>query len=39
MNALIHKSRRWLREWLRNNPRDAYDRPFFGKAGRKRLAP
>lgn len=34
---LIHKSRRWLREWLRDNPRDAYDRPLFGMAGRTLL--
>jgi hypothetical protein len=34
---LIHKSRRRLREWLRDHPRDAYDRPLFGKAGRTLL--
>jgi hypothetical protein len=35
--CLMHKSRRWLREWLRDNPRDAYDRPLFGEAGRTLL--
>ena len=35
--SIVHKSRRWLREWLRDNPRDVYDRPLFGKAGRTML--
>ena len=30
----LHKSRRWLREWLRDNPRDSYGRPLFAMAGR-----
>ena len=34
---IIHKSRRWLREWLRDNPRDAYDRPLYVMAGRTML--
>jgi hypothetical protein len=34
---LLRKSPRWIREWLRDHPRDAYDPPLFGKAGRTLL--
>src|SRR5436190_18754991 len=30
----LHKSRRWLQEWLRNHPADRLGQPFYSPLGR-----
>jgi len=35
--AELHKSKRWLQDWLAKNPMDAVGRPFSSKLGRTRL--
>src|SRR5262249_31470085 len=32
--ARLHKSRRWLQEWLRHHPADRYGEPFYSPLGR-----
>src|SRR6266403_2009172 len=33
----LHKSKRWLQDWLAKNPTDATGRPFFSQLGRSRV--
>lgn len=33
----LHKSRRWLQSWLRENPADAAGMPYYAPAGRTKL--
>ena len=35
--AELHKSRRWLQDWLRVNPADRYGVPFYSPLGRAKL--
>jgi hypothetical protein len=34
--ARLHRSKRWLLEWLRENPTDASGRPFYLQVGRSK---
>ena len=34
---VLHKSRRWLQDWLRSNPADRYGVPFYSPLGRAKL--
>lgn len=33
----LHKSERWLRDWLSRHPQDVHGRPFYRLAGRTKL--
>ncbi len=33
----LHRSRRWLQDWLRANPADRYGVPFYAPLGRAKL--
>jgi hypothetical protein len=33
----LHKSRRWLQDWLRDNPADSLGKPFFAQLGRTKV--
>ena len=33
----LHRSRRWLQEWLRSHPTDGYGVPFYSPLGRAKL--
>jgi len=35
--ARLHKSKRWLQDWLSRNPVDAAGRPFYSQLGRDKL--
>src|ERR1700740_2076394 len=35
--TMLHKSRRWLWDWLARHPHDRSGRPFYRMAGRTRL--
>ena len=30
----LHKSRRWLQDWLRDHPADQFGQPFYSPLGR-----
>src|SRR5262245_47956030 len=33
----LHKSRRWLQNWLRDHPADQYGQPFYSPLGRTKI--
>jgi hypothetical protein len=33
----LHKSRRWLQDWLREHPADRFGRPFYAPLGRTKV--
>src|SRR5882757_9478719 len=35
--ARLHKSRRWLQDWLRDHPTDRYGEPFYVRLGRTKI--
>jgi hypothetical protein len=35
--AELHKTKRWLREWLRRHPQDATGEPYFTPVGRNKI--
>ena len=35
--ARLHKSRRWLQDWLGDHPADRFGNPFFAQLGRTKV--
>src|SRR5215469_10020617 len=33
----LHKSRRWLQDWLRDHPTDSLGKPFYAQLGRTKV--
>jgi hypothetical protein len=33
----LHKSRRWLQDWLRDHPADSLGKPFYAQLGRTKV--